>query len=440
MARLNIPPTPIYTHEGARAARINSELQLRRSIMSCLLWENEFYEDGVEIAARIADLIPKVKPDVVAAMAIEAREKSKLRHIPLFIVCEMAKLPSHKVLVAKTLEQIIQRVDELTEYLAIYWKGGRCPVSAQSKRGLAKAFLKFNEYELAKYNRGNEIKLRDALFLCHAKPKDKEQDELWKRLIDNKLAVPDTWEVTLSAKDDLSKKEKWERLLREKKLGALALLRNLRNMETEKVDQALIKESILSMKTERVLPFRFIAAAGYAPRLEPYLEQSMMKCLENFEKLLGKTFLVVDVSGSMGDQISGKSEISRMDAACGLAILARELCENIDIYSFSSDIKQIPPRHGFALRDAIVRSQSHSSTNLGTALDLVYQNATAENRIIIITDEQSHQDIRQPICQGYLINVASAKNGIGYGKWIHIDGWSESVFDYIREYEKIATQ
>ena len=38
--------------------------------------------------------------------------------------------------------------------------------------------------------------------------------------------------------------------------------------------------------------------------------------------------------------------------------------------------------------------------------------------------------------KGYMINVASYRNGVGYGKWTHIDGFSESIIDYIREYEK----
>ena len=37
---------------------------------------------------------------------------------------------------------------------------------------------------------------------------------------------------------------------------------------------------------------------------------------------------------------------------------------------------------------------------------------------------------------GYVINVASYRNGIGYGTWTHIDGWSESVVEYIRELER----
>ena len=32
--------------------------------------------------------------------------------------------------------------------------------------------------------------------------------------------------------------------------------------------------------------------------------------------------------------------------------------------------------------------------------------------------------------------VASAANGVGYGKWHHIDGWSEAVLSYIAAFEQ----
>ena len=34
------------THEGAPAAAITHEQALRRSVLSCMLWEGEFYEDA----------------------------------------------------------------------------------------------------------------------------------------------------------------------------------------------------------------------------------------------------------------------------------------------------------------------------------------------------------------------------------------------------------
>lgn len=432
--RINAPK--ITTHEGARAARLKPEQELRRSIMASLLWEDTFYESGVEISKRIADLIPKVSPDAVFQMAVEAREKMKLRHMPLFIAREMARLDTHKAAVAELLAKIIQRPDELAEFLAIYWKDGRQPVSAQVKKGIAKAFVKFDEYRLAKYNTDSTVKLRDALFISHAKPESDEQAALWRRLVKGTLVVPDTWEVALSSGAD--KKATFERLIAEQKLGALALLRNLRNMDDAGVDEKIIAGALVTMKAERVLPFRFISAAKYAPKHEQFIEQAMLKCLEGFEKLPGKTVLVIDGSGSMDATVSDKSNINRLDAAAALGILIREVCEQSVVIVFSENAYIVPARHGFALRDVIHKKAEHSGTNTRTALDLAEKQGY--DRIIVVTDEQSHQDVGNPLpgTKGYFINVASYQNGIGYGAWTHIDGWSESVLNYIAASEKGA--
>ena len=113
--------TPIFTAEGGKAKNINSLLELRRSVLATMLWENDFYEDGQSIADRIKSLIPKVSANKVAQLAVEARTNGKLRHVPLLIVREMARLDSHKHLVAETLTEVIQRPDEITEFLQIYY-------------------------------------------------------------------------------------------------------------------------------------------------------------------------------------------------------------------------------------------------------------------------------------------------------------------------------
>jgi 60 kDa SS-A/Ro ribonucleoprotein len=436
MARLNMLKIPTLwgarTHEGAPARNISTELQLRRSVLACLLWEEQFYEDGVEIAGRIQTLTPKVKAETVAALAIEARGGMKLRHVPLLLVREMARLKTHREFVSQTLEQVIQRADELAEFVAIYWKDGKVPLSAQAKKGLAKAFRKFDEYQLAKYDRSGPIRLRDVLFLCHAKPRDAEQAALWKRLIEGEMETPDTREVALSS--GAEKREAWKRLLREKKLGALALLRNLRNMKQAGVEESLILDGLEKMNTGRVLPFRFLAAARYVPQWEESIERAMLSSIANQEKLPGRTVLLVDISGSMASALSRRSEMLRTDAAYGLAILLREICEKAMVFTFSNELAEVPARRGFALRDAMDASQEHGGTYLGKALEKLREKY---DRIIVITDEQVHDRVPGPRGRGYVINVAGNKNGIGYGAWTHIDGWSEAVVEYIRALEKI---
>jgi hypothetical protein len=438
MVRLN-KIVRAFTREGARAIRFTPEMELKRALMNCLLWENQFYEDGVSIADRIKALVPKVAPARVAQLAIEAREVMKLRHAPLLVIREMARSEKHRALVADTLAQVIQRPDEMTELLAIYWADAlgpqqqrkRQPVSAQVKKGLARALTKFDAYQLAKWDRDGAVRIRDVLFLVHAKPKDSDQAKVWKQLVDGELASPDTWEVSLSA--GKSKRETFERLIAERKLGGLALLRNLRLMQNAEVPRETIAGAIEAMRTDRILPYRFITAARYAPDFEPELEAAMLKSVKDHVRLPGRTRLLIDVSGSMFAALSAQSEMTRAEAACGLAILAREICDEVEIFTFSNEVVKVPPRRGFALRDAIINSQPHGATYLGKAIAGIDRKG---DRLIVFTDEQSHDQVPEPKARGTMVNVASYQHGVGHGAWTRVNGFSEAVVAWIAASEK----
>jgi len=443
MAKMNVWKRmfPARTHEGAVAQKVSAKAELRRTVLTCLLWEDAYYEKGSAIAARIAELVRVGKAEDVAALAREARSEIELRHVPLFLVRELTRRKGTGPLVAETLEQVIQRADELCEFVALYWKEKKEPLSAGVKRGLARAFTKFDAYQLAKYNRDSTVKLRDVLFLCHAKPRNAEQAADWKKLVDGTLSPPDTWEVALSARQ--GKKETFERLLEEGKLGGMAVLRNLRLMTAAGVSPKLIRQR-LDKGVARALPFRFVTAARYAPKLEDALESAMLKGIAGLSKLEGSTGLLVDVSGSMNYRLAKKGETTRMDAAAGLAILLREKAEEFCIATFSEACVELPPRRGFALRDAIVKSQAHSGTYLKRALTQLHGNAKwlGLDRLIVLTDEQSHDGILPAWTRkAYVVNVAPYKNGLSYGNgWTHIDGWSERVVDYIAAVEKEFTE
>jgi 60 kDa SS-A/Ro ribonucleoprotein len=465
----------VHTAPGAPAATINKALQLQRLLNACMLWEDNFYIDGETVAGLIQKLVHETSAQKCADLAIKARNEQKLRHAPLLVVREMARASAdHKALVADTLFAVIQRPDEITEFLAIYWKDGKQPLSAQVKKGLARAYNKFSEYQLAKWNKDKDIKLRDVVFLTHAKPKDKEQGLLLAKLVNkdhvpvatksgfkvaNKyrslaknfvhLETPDTWEVALSGGAD--KKGTFTRMLEEGKMGAISVLMNLRNMTQAGVSNSVIKEGLATMRTERVLPFRFITAAKYAPQFEQELEQAMFRCLAGAPKLLGRTKVVVDVSGSMNGKVSGKSELGRIDAAACIVMLLREVCEDITVYctagSDSTSVaktEMIPSRRGFALRDLINQSAGRLGGGgifLTQVMDFIRKHSKDEDveRVIVITDEQDCE--RDPNraasrantfgAHNYLINIANEKNGIGYKKWHHIDGFSEAVINYI---------
>jgi 60 kDa SS-A/Ro ribonucleoprotein len=142
--------------------------------------------------------------------------------------------------------------------------------------------------------------------------------------------------------------------------------------------------------------------------------------------------VLVDVSGSMDAAMSWKSDLNRIDAAAALASI---IPGDLRVFTFSNQTVEVPPRRGMAGVDAIKRSQPHGGTMLGQAVAHTSRLGKVD-RLIVITDEQSHDRVPEPAAErAYMINVAAYQNGVGYGRWTHIDGFSEGALRYIREIE-----
>ena len=438
---MNIRSNAPSTHEGGKASRISAFEQLRRAILACMLWEDTFYEDGVAISNRISNLVREI-PDTeaIANLAIQARKDMHLRHAPLWIVVSMLGSEKHRGAVASLIPEVVNRADEMGELISLYWSraGKKVPLASQLKKGLSACFHKFSEYALAKNDKNSAaIRIRDVMFMVHPKPISEAEHELFRRIANDELTTPDTWETNLSA--GKAKAETFGRLMNENKLGDLAFLRNLRNMQQAGIPKEAISAYGDRLTFSKILPFRFIAAARAAIDFESDLERYMIKRLQGYAKFEGRTALLIDVSGSMENGVSGKSDMTRMDAACALAMIVRELCEDVHVYTFSNRVVKVPARRAFALRDAIVSSQIHSSTYLREAVQ--YVNAGLDyDRFIVFTDEQSADGIASPRCKkAYIINPATYENGVGYGTYTHISGFSEAVVDYIQSLENLES-
>ena len=445
---------------GPRAAKQDAEATLRRLVMTCLLWEDNAYCDGQSVVDQIKALVPQV-PNV-GNLAIEARFDQKLRHVPLMLVREMVrnKMPG----VASTLAKVCKRPDEMMEFLAMYWAdskdkaGKRRMLPRQVKLGLAQAFTKFDEYQLAKYNQTDKaVKLRDVLFMCHAKPindQEKNQADLWKRLINNELVVPDTWEVGMSAaKGEAGKRAVWERLIDTEKLPSFAFLKNLRNMQEVSVSRSHMAKAFETCYPDMLLPIDFLKARKYAPDWTREIEALMYRCAASWPRLAGWTTLVIDVSGSMGSKVSDKSEFSRMDAAASMAVLAAECCDHVSVYATAGNdgtrvhkTAKVEALRGFALADKVLQmSKSLGGGGIFTRQVCNYvreQEKEQPDRLLVFSDSQDCDapGSGQPKPSGkrnYIIDVSSHSHGVNYkGVWTaEIAGWSEKFLKFVASME-----
>jgi len=442
------------THGGALAVRVGKLASLRRSVLSTLLNERQFYEDGEEIRARIHRLALECDPASVARLAVEARHEYHLRHAPLALLVALTRTGIGSNLVSDTIEKVVSRADEVGELVALYWAdGGRRPLSKQIKKGLARAIAKFDEYQLAKYgSMRSDVRLRDVMFMTHPKPKQ-GYEQVFADLANDTLAAADTWEVALSRGAD--KRETFERLLREGRLGYLALLRNLRGMQDAGVDERLVIDAIAARKGAKgVLPFQFLAAANESPRYAVHIEAALLAMVKSLPKLTGKTIIIGDGSGSMVNaKLSTNSRYTRLDAQSILMGLLVAMCEDPVVYATAGsdwnrvhDTRRIAAHQGLAMVAAMkeaYRKQGGGGIFLTQCMDFVRGQEGHADRVIVFTDEQDCDTSGQGApakadafgTRNYLVNVASARNGIGYRKWTHIDGFSEAVLKWIPAFE-----
>lgn len=447
------------THEGLTVSRVSPMTELRRTASACLLFEDTFYESGEDIAKRIHGLVQRASLDDVLRLAQDLRHRHGLRHAPLWLLNAALDHPAraqHRDNLVTVIANVCgSRGDMPGEMLSLYWKNGKRPIAKALRDGLERALQSFGSYALQKYAARGAIRLRDVLFLTHAKPRDAEQEPWFEMLANDTLPAADTWEVALSGGAD--KRETFEDMLREGKLGALAVLRNLRNMQESGVPRGVIADGLkraVALSKLGVLPFQFVAAARVVPALEPDIEAAMISGIRRFMSesgddftvslLNGHTVLLVDVSGSMQDKLSAKSTLNRSDAAGAMAILLREVCNEVSVFDYNTTVREVPARSGFALRDAIRRPSNGTYT--GASAKAVLDEVTrrlgrAPERIIVITDEQTDRfggalPALPKETRGYVMNVAPYQNGIAWGSWTTISGFSENLVKFIMSVEQ----
>lgn len=437
------------THEGAPSRTLKPIDELRRTASACLLFEDNFYESGVDVAKRIADLAVRAPLIDVLHLAQKLRHVDGLRHAPLWMLCAALEHPQrHTDDNGRKVSTVIANIagsrgDLPGELLAMYWKNGKRPLAKALKRGLAEAVCSLSSYAIQKYAARGPIRLRDVLFYTHAKPRDELQAHWFKRLADDDAGEAGTWENRLSAGED--KRKAFTDLLASNEMGALAILRNLRNMQQAGIPADYVGEKLYDAASKvryPILPFQFIAAARAVPQWEPMIERAMLAAVvkPSMPRLHGKTFVFVDRSGSMRHPLSTKSQLNRFDAACAMAILLREICVDVDVFDYGTDVVPVPPRRGFALADAIRRPNGNTLTGHAVAEVMQrYHNTTQQfpDRIIVVTDEQSRDRLPKidGLIRGYVMNVAPYQNGIAWGNWTTISGFSENLVKFIAETE-----
>ena len=396
----NKETTIVENMAGGRAYSQSNEMELVSILLTSFVNE-QFYRKESETLDKVKELIKKCDKEFVAKAAIYARTEFGMRSITHVFASELAKYINGEN-ARNFYNAIVYRPDDITEIIS-YHKANNGKLSAAMKKGLALSFGKFDKYQIAKYKcEGKGISLLDAARMVHPKPIAKNCEAL-ELLAKGELKSFDTWESELSkagevdaSEKDQFKKDVWIRLIKERKIGYFALLRNLRNIleqAPEIIDEALTMlcdENLI--KKSLVLPFRFTTAYDEIKKVNGSsqvlraINKAVDISLNNVPVFNGKTLVVLDVSGSM----EGKpAEIGSLFTS----ILAKS--NNADIVTFSNYAQYC----NVNLDDSTITLAnsihfSNGGTNFSSAFEILNK---VYDRIIILSDMQGWIGYYSPV-------------------------------------------
>jgi 60 kDa SS-A/Ro ribonucleoprotein len=369
-----------------------------------------------------------------------------------------------------------ERGDEVLESTAYFDVVGS-KFTAQFKKAVARYLATLNEYKVNKYKgESRTYTMRDIVRLFHPNPGLPWRSALlkfvskgWAELSDEEKAMlpmigkvksgeGQTWEqkITKAGESGEVKAEDWEKSV--DSMGHMALLRNLRN-----IVQKGVSEEVLRKVAERIsnreevakakqFPYRYYSAYTALPSGSPkYLTDAIAKAMDQsadqIAGLDGKIAIVIDRSGSMYQAMSKDSEVKLEVAASALgAMFARKGNADIYVYSYSPVEVRIPSNTPViaAMNGILGVPGMGGVTNLGGALARVAMVAPAYDYIIVLTDEQAHDDAMKPVRDRkpkatspwvFCINMAGYHPTVFDPKYpgvVRVGGFSDRVLDWIR--------
>lgn len=437
MARLNTSKTQVRVkkvaeetttnYAGAVAYKIGAHSKLIEQVVGAFWNENLYYAKGNKIAKEIINgvkEVAKTDPKFPLQLAAYARNVLYLRTTPQVLLVEAARINECKPFVEEYTQKIVKRADELTEVVAYYSEhygkgnGGSTHKNFPNalKRGLAKAFLNFDEYQLNKYDSSkSSVSLGQVAQLVHpaigkamynyltrgevdpeALPKIAKAKAILARdsiegLTEDEIRSSGlTWENFISKFG--SSKETWEFIIPQ--MGYMALLRNLRNFDQKGVNLDPVLKRITDQKEierSKQLPFRFFSAYKQMEnqKIERAVAQAFEKSITNVT-LPGKTAVIVDLSGSMETALSEKSKVSYKEMAAVLGAIAIKKSDESVFIGFADTVarKRLNPDDTMMTNvKSIVKTDVGYSTNAWLAFDGL---PSGLDRVILISDMQCY--------------------------------------------------
>jgi len=476
-ATTGAPVRIVQNAAGGNSFTQSPKLELVSYILSSML-SGDMYRSGDEVLNKIRELVTTIEDkEFIAKAALYARNEFGMRSTSHVLAGELANTnaTSGTPWGRDFYNAIIRRVDDMMEIIGYYLERNQGkPLPNALKAGFAEAFKRFDAYQLAKYKGGNRaVKLVDVVRLVRPKPTAKNADALTK-LLKGELKNTQTWEAKISAaghikdKDEQSvaRSEIWAELLKENKLGYLALIRNLTNIakDTDDATFELALKNLVDVdviKKSLIFPFQIYTAyrevemngrinsTRRIAKIMDHLSQALDISCANVPKMPGKTLVAIDISSSMNSPVARMSSINCVTLATLFGVVLAK-ANDADVIQFQTNAEFVPVLESRSTLDTVkMLAHTKGGTNFESIFELISSESKKYDRIFILSDMQAWiQDDWSPAtmlaryrstvdADPFIYSFDLKGNGTMQfketdPKVIPLAGFSEKVFDIIR--------
>lgn len=475
---------------------------LFETLVSHMYGKETAFESSKAVVARfdtaLADVLRKGNFTFVKNVIDYAKNEMGMRAMPLYAAIKTAHLSRtlglKNPLVRETVRSTLTRADSLTDAfsLSVTTFGNKKAIPQAVKKALADGFSNFNEYHFSKYkSEGKAVWMRDVMRVVHPKPATPERAELYGRIKAGTLRPAGTWEEMFSANGQLpvgsrrSDSDIWMELLKNRKLGMLALLRNLRRLSACSPTPELWKlvceqlANPVAVEKSKVFPYQIYMSykavesvrgtltSSQYNQLRGALESALETSVKNVPDLGDNVWIMLDTSGSMHTVMPSNNprratstgptvKMVELGALFAAVVYKRSSQANFNVtltkFDTSAQHLTVNPRDSvLSIVEAILRVPQGGGTNIWAALQLESRLGFIPETVLLFSDMQvnspamgytyaasAHQSAKTlgQYCPGALrvaFNFATTETTPASESegWVQLAGYSDKVFKFL---------
>lgn len=380
-------------------------------ILSSMINGDSFYETE---AKRIDRIMTKTEDttlsEFIAKCMVYVRNEGNLRTVSHLLAIGLVKNAKGTTYLRSALNKTLVRPDDATEMVALWNSRSKKSIPNVLRRSIKDTLeTKWDAYSLKKYFGTGSVKVSDLIKMTHPKEVKEGQAIMWKQAIEGTLPNISTSQTVNAGSTGEERAENYKVMLKERKLGIMAALKNIVNIveagaDTETIDMlCVLFENERAVTNSRLLPFRFEQAYNMVETLavDKFLVKKLQNSIEkafiisagNLELISeNETIaLLLDESGSMGwsnNMTSGKqpfdigktlmaSMLVNLDKSRALGYLWADSAREVNISG--SPMKFI--------KDTTTQG---GGTNLHAAIADLIKTKTKVDKLVIFTDMQQN--------------------------------------------------